>query len=111
MYSSLTKECPERQVAQRILAEEVTELVHGLSALAITRTKIRVLFDQEFEQIKAKEVLDAFGEDSELVSLGRDYVQKDLVSLLVEIGICNSKCTDGLRSICSEEHSIWGSLH
>jgi tyrosyl-tRNA synthetase len=82
------------------LAEEVTELVHGLSALVTTRTKIRVLFDQEFEKVTTKEISDAFFEDPTLVKVGLDVVGKDLVSVLVETGICSSKCTYDLSSIC-----------
>jgi tyrosyl-tRNA synthetase len=84
---------PDSQLAQKILAEEVTELVHGPEASKKVKTMVQVLFDQILESLTTNDVKDAFENSSRLIYSDRELLEKDIVSVLVETGVCISKCT------------------
>jgi len=53
---------PEQRAAQRVLAEQVTELVHGREALARAQRASAVLFDKnaDYRQLSGQELAEAF---------------------------------------------------
>lgn len=50
---------PEKRHAQRLLAAEVTELVHGKIGVRRARTATSVLYDNDIASVKADELIDA----------------------------------------------------
>lgn len=77
-----------RKQAQQVLADELTELVHGKAALAAARRISELLFSGEAARLG----------ESDLAQLAQDGMpsctvggETDLVSLLVESGLANSK--------------------
>jgi tyrosyl-tRNA synthetase len=53
---------PEQRAAQRVLAEQVTELVHGREAVARAQRASAVLFDKnaDYRQLSGQELAEAF---------------------------------------------------
>ncbi|KAF9145613.1 tyrosyl-tRNA synthetase [Mortierella sp. GBA39] len=83
---------PEKRVAQHALAKETTELVHGVEAVSKALLATHVLFGASLENVKGKELIDAFEHDSRMVSLSRDQVaEMSLDRIAVESGLCSSK--------------------
>ncbi|KLV40155.1 tyrosine-tRNA ligase [Aeromonas caviae] len=77
-----------RKLAQQVLADELTELVHGKGALAAAQRISESLFSGEVARLG----------ESDLAQLAQDGMpsspikgETDLVSLLVECGLANSK--------------------
>ena len=77
-----------RKLAQQVLADELTELVHGKGALAAARRIGELLFRGDVARLG----------ESDLVQLAQDGMpsspiegETDLVTLLVESGLANSK--------------------
>jgi tyrosyl-tRNA synthetase len=57
-----TEEHPEAREAQRVLAQQVTEMVHGPEALERARQASQVLFGGELRGLSAAEIEDIFAE-------------------------------------------------
>ncbi|WP_323063598.1 tyrosine--tRNA ligase [Aeromonas jandaei] len=77
-----------RKLAQQVLADELTELVHGKGALAAAQRISELLFSGEVARLG----------ESDLAQLAQDDMpscrikgETDLVTLLVESGLANSK--------------------
>lgn len=77
-----------RKLAQQVLADELTELVHGKRALAAVQRISELLFSGEVARLG----------ESDLAQLAQDGMpgcriegETDLVTLLVESGLANSK--------------------
>ncbi|MEI4948825.1 tyrosine--tRNA ligase [Aeromonas caviae] len=77
-----------RKLAQQVLADELTELVHGKGALAAAQRISELLFSGEVARLG----------ESDLAQLAQDGMpsspikgETDLVTLLVECGLANSK--------------------
>lgn len=77
-----------RKLAQQVLADELTELVHGKGALAAARRISELLFSGDVARLG----------ESDLAQLAQDGLpcshiagETDLVTLLVECGLANSK--------------------
>ncbi|WP_337079689.1 tyrosine--tRNA ligase [Aeromonas dhakensis] len=77
-----------RKLAQQVLADELTELVHGKGALAAARRISELLFSGEVARLG----------ESDLAQLAQDGLpsspiegEADLVTLLVECGLANSR--------------------
>ena len=77
-----------RKLAQQVLADELTELVHGKGALAAVRRISELLFSGDVARLG----------ESDLAQLAQDGLpcshiagERDLVTLLVECGLANSK--------------------
>ena len=77
-----------RKLAQQVLAEELTELVHGKGALAAAQRISELLFSGDVARLG----------ESDLAQLAQDGMpsstvsgETDLVSLLVSCGLANSK--------------------
>ncbi|KAL7419042.1 tyrosyl-tRNA synthetase [Cryptotrichosporon argae] len=84
---------PKARVAQRILAEEVTELVHGRTAVRKAQTIATALFSTSIRSLRASDVLEAFAGDPRLVRRPRAEVLggPPASKLAVEHGLCRSR--------------------
>ncbi len=85
-------ENPEQHLGQRTIAQEVTELVHGLEIKTRVDTMIKVLYDQDFEQITPKAIQEAFENDQRLVTVPKSFLEFGLVDLLTKTNVFASKC-------------------
>lgn len=82
---------PERRDAQRALAAEMTELVHGKDGFERAQRATQALFGEEIRTLDAATLTDAFQDAPKtrkpLTGLGA----ASLVDLLAETGLCPSK--------------------
>lgn len=79
---------PEKRNAQRILAREVTELVHGREARKRAENISQALFTGGLENLSGAEVEEGF---SDVPSIQVDDQDIQLVDLLVQVGAVSSK--------------------
>ncbi len=87
--ATATEEEPHLRKAQRVLAEELTELVHGKEALEQAQKISEALFSGEIRNLTADEIEMGF-KDVPSFALEAD-ASKDLVEVLVAAGISPSK--------------------
>ncbi|KAI8820587.1 putative tyrosine-tRNA ligase [Fimicolochytrium jonesii] len=85
-------EKPGRHVPQRLLAAEVTEMVHGEVACQKASTMSSVMFDESLTDTSSANIIDAFEGDSRMVSVPRDkVVGADIVSVALLAGAVQSR--------------------
>ncbi len=91
---------PEQREAQRRLAEEVTRMVHGESALVKAQQASEVLFGGEMSGLEAADIADILGDvpSCDLVKSDIEGEGKPLLDLLVDCGLAQSRA-DAKRSI------------
>lgn len=96
---------PEQRSAQKLLAEEVTRMIHGQQAADRAIAASDALFRGDLNSLKPSELNDIFSDvpsselDSSTISEGVQAIQ-----LLCDTGVCNSK-GDARRAI--EQGSIY----
>jgi len=61
---AVTRETPEKREAQRVLAREVTSLVHGAEQVSRAERATSVLFGEDIATLSADQVLAVFGDVS-----------------------------------------------
>lgn len=82
----------ETHFAQQILAEELTEIVHGKEALKEVLAIKKVLFEQNWKEIEADDlILLSKGNNVKTIVLDQSAMNNDLIQLLVECNIVKSK--------------------
>ena len=87
------EEEPQYRNAQRKLADEVTEMVHGETELRRAQQASRVLFGEAMDNLSVSDIMDVF-EDVPSKELGKEAFEGDgmgLVDLLSESGLTASK--------------------
>jgi tyrosyl-tRNA synthetase len=87
------EQSPGQRAAQRRLASEVTDMVHGPSALAGAERASSVLFGGAMEELSAKELMDVF-EEAPSSEFARDAFSgpgMGFLDLLVDTGLAASK--------------------
>jgi tyrosyl-tRNA synthetase len=84
---------PERRQAQRVLAREVTELVHGLDQVRRAERASRILFGEDIGALSADEVLAVFEDvpSTAVPAAELDGTGVSLVELLVRVGLAPSR--------------------
>jgi tyrosyl-tRNA synthetase len=82
------RSAPEKREAQRVLASEVTELVHGPEALNSAINITKALFDGSIQELTVEEIEEAF-KDVPSTALNNEPI--GLVDLLVASGAAKSK--------------------
>lgn len=88
----LVVEAPQRREAQRMLAEDMTTLVHGAHAAAEAVRASSALFGQSIMDLDERTLLEVMSEAPSLEEPADGYVAGvDLVDLLVRSGLCASK--------------------
>lgn len=93
-------ERPEKREAQRKLAQEVTAMVHGNTAVAKAEKAAQVLFGGDLDGLEARDIQDIFADvpSSEIAKTDFDGDGLPVVDLLVSSGLASSK-GDARRSI------------
>jgi tyrosyl-tRNA synthetase len=86
-------QAPQERQAHRTLAREVTELVHGPTALERAELSSRVLFGAEIEDLGAQDILEVFDDvpSTELPPSALDGEGLPLTELMVRSGLVASK--------------------
>jgi len=84
---------PEARLAQKKLAEEVTRMMHGASALARAQRISELLFGERMELLSYDEVMEGAGNmpTREIVRSDLEGGGKDLLGVLAEGGVVSSK--------------------
>ncbi|KAJ2732941.1 tyrosyl-tRNA synthetase [Coemansia sp. BCRC 34962] len=89
------REAPERFVAQKLLAAEVTELIHGIPGLQKALCSTAVLFGDQLssiQQFSEQDFVDTFAHDQRMVSVpASDIEGKSVSDIAVLLGSCQSK--------------------
>jgi tyrosyl-tRNA synthetase len=85
-----TERAPEKREAQRVLAREVTRLVHGDAALHDAETITASLFTGDVRGLSAEQLSQAFA-GAPTTALAREDLGASLVDLLVRVGLAESK--------------------
>ena len=93
-----TVEHPERREAQRVLAREVTTLVHGADEAAKAEHAAAVLFTEEINGLDEATLLDVFADAPATKRSPGDVGALGLVDALVEAGLVRSK-TEARKAI------------
>ncbi len=92
-------EAPHRRVAHKRLAQEVTKMVHGETALANAEQATNVLFGGSIDGLGAAQISDIFAEVSSTEIQGHEMDGgKSIVDVLAESGVASGK-KDARRSI------------
>jgi len=86
-----TQAAPDRREAQRVLARQVTALVHGESATAQAETISRALFSGDLEQLTESD-LDQACRTMPTTVLGREEAERlPVIDLLTRVSLAGSK--------------------
>jgi tyrosyl-tRNA synthetase len=85
-----TEQNPDRREAQRVLAREVTRLVHGDQALADAELITASLFSGDVSGLSAEQLRQAFAGAPTAV-IGSEDLGAPLVDVLVRLGLAESK--------------------
>jgi len=86
-----TQTAPDRREAQRVLARQVTTLVHGDSAAAQAETISRALFSGDLEQLTEADLAQACRTMPTTVLRGEDAERLPVVELLTRVSLAGSK--------------------
>jgi len=86
------REHPEKRQAQKVLAQEVTRLVHGDEQLAVAQKAAQVLFGEEISGLSDRDLSSIFA-DVPSTALTRNQLEQGLVLLdiLCECKLCKSR--------------------
>ncbi|GIU83571.1 MAG: tyrosine--tRNA ligase 2 [Acidimicrobiales bacterium] len=95
-------EAPERRRAQRLLANEVTTLVHGRDAAERAEKASEILFGSG--AVLTPDVLEMLADEIPTTRVAPDRLPVGLVTLLAETDLAKSK-SDARRAL--EEGSLW----
>ncbi|PFH51508.1 hypothetical protein AMATHDRAFT_2965 [Amanita thiersii Skay4041] len=84
---------PEKRIAQRRLAAEVTDMVHTPEGLNHAETLTKLLFDSDYSSLQASKVIHALQNDPRLVLVSEaDMLQTPLPKLAAKHGLVSSNC-------------------
>jgi tyrosyl-tRNA synthetase len=86
----VTERVPERREAQRVLAREVTRLVHGEAAVRDAETITASLFSGDVRGLSADQLRQAFA-GAPTTALAGDDFGTALVDVLVRVGLAESR--------------------
>ncbi|HVH25924.1 MAG TPA: tyrosine--tRNA ligase [Vicinamibacterales bacterium] len=90
---SVTRSAPEKREAQRVLAREVTSMVHGRDLAARAEHASAVLFGEDIATLSASDVLSVF-EDVPATDLAADLFESSgfgIVDLVAQVQLAPSK--------------------
>ncbi|MBA4311113.1 MAG: tyrosine--tRNA ligase [Chlorobiaceae bacterium] len=87
------KMAPEKREAHRTLAQEVTKMLHGESALAQAERATKIFFGGEIADVSEKELLDIFS-DVPSVEISKNQFENEgipFIDLITTAGVVKSK--------------------
>ncbi|KAG2111250.1 uncharacterized protein F5147DRAFT_610165 [Suillus discolor] len=83
---------PERRLAQKLLAKEVTLLIHGKEGLEAARVATNVLFGTDYSTLHAKDIVKSLANDPRLVLCTEDELLGiTLPNIAAKFGLASSK--------------------
>ncbi|CDZ98281.1 tyrosine-trna ligase [Phaffia rhodozyma] len=82
---------PETRSAQRILASEVTELVHGQRGLSKAQTQTKIIYGSDLPTLTTSDVLEAFTDDPRLKFISREDLDTKISVLIAKEGMVPSR--------------------
>jgi len=82
---------PEKRLAQRTLAEEMTRTVHGAEGLAIAQRASQVLFGGSMEGMRADDLIKVFANVPSRELPLASIKEAGLLDVAVDAGLCKSK--------------------
>ncbi|VAW43316.1 Tyrosyl-tRNA synthetase [hydrothermal vent metagenome] len=99
-YEDKLSNAPERREAQRRLAQEVTRIIHGETAVSKSEKAAKVLFGGDLDGLEATDIRDIFADvpSSKLPKVALEGDGFPIIDLLVDSGLATSK-GDARRSI------------
>lgn len=99
-YQHLVDERPEQREAQRRLAQDLTRMIHGKTAVSKAEQAAKVLFGGDLDGLDAADIQDIFADvpSSELPKSALDGEGFSVVDLLVDAKLAQSK-GDARRTI------------
>ncbi|GMF19835.1 unnamed protein product [Phytophthora lilii] len=89
---------PEKRIAQKVLAEDITVMMHGKEGLKAALDATELLFGKKTGPLTAEEMLRMAGDAPMTVLSRADVINQSLVDLAVQIGAAKSKGTFSLVS-------------
>src|SRR5512146_1861548 len=91
--AAVTTERPEQREAQRVLAREMTGLVHGPTALARAEQASQALFGGDIAGLPGEDIQDIFSEvpSSELAKTNLEGLGQNILDLLASTGLVKSR--------------------
>jgi tyrosyl-tRNA synthetase len=99
-YQNIVDERPEQREAQRRLAQDLTRMIHGETAVSKSEQAAKVLFGGDLDGLDASDIQDIFA-DVPSSALPKSELEGDgfpVVDLLVDAGLAQSK-GDARRTI------------
>ncbi len=99
-YQQLVDERPEQREAQRRLAQDLTRMIHGETAVSKSEQAAKVLFGGDLDGLDSADIQDIFADvpSSELPKSALEGEGFSVVDLLVDAGLAQSK-GDARRTI------------
>ncbi|KAG1813714.1 hypothetical protein EV424DRAFT_1473429 [Suillus variegatus] len=83
---------PERRLAQKLLAKEVTLMIHGKEGLEAARVATNVLFGTDYSTLHAKDIVKSLANDPRLVLCTEDELLGiTLPNIAAKFGLTSSK--------------------
>ncbi|KAG1751580.1 uncharacterized protein EDB91DRAFT_1045171 [Suillus paluster] len=83
---------PERRLAQKLLAEEVTQMIHRKEGLEAARVATNVLFGTDYSTLHAKDIVKSLANDPRLVLCTEDQLLGiTLPNVAANFGLTTSK--------------------
>jgi tyrosyl-tRNA synthetase len=82
---------PEKRVAQRKLAEEMTRTVHGPAGLAVAQRASEVLFGGSFEGLRAEDLIKVFANVPSCEMTAERLREASVMEVAAASGLCKSK--------------------
>ncbi|KAF8893779.1 hypothetical protein BD779DRAFT_1435384, partial [Infundibulicybe gibba] len=90
---------PEKRIAQRCLASEITEMVHTSDGVRQAETLTRLLFESDYAGLKTNQVVTAMENDSRLAIIEEQEIfGTPITKLASKYGLVSS--TSAARSLC-----------
>ena len=85
------QQAPEKRLAQKTLAEEMTRTVHGPEGLAVAQRASEVLFGGALEGLKAADLLKIFAHVASTEKTAADLRDALVIDVVAATGLCKSK--------------------
>ncbi|MFO7869851.1 MAG: tyrosine--tRNA ligase [Kiritimatiellia bacterium] len=86
-----TESSPEKRLAQRKLAEEITRLVHGKEGLESAHRASSLIFGEAMDGLHADELLAVFSDAPSVAIDSAEVDSMPIVDLSVRCGLCESR--------------------
>ncbi|KAI7899070.1 tyrosine-tRNA ligase [Cokeromyces recurvatus] len=91
---------PEKRFAQKKLADETTELVHGIDGLRKAKTATQVLFGEDLSTLSGDQIIEAFKTDrNRFIKLDRSAVIGSSIDIIASVTNAAKSKSDAQKKI------------